>query len=38
MFAEAFPLTIKDIHLAVEVKTSFGSSTPAMGFNMEYNT
>jgi hypothetical protein len=38
MFAEAFPLTIKDIHLAVEVKTSFDNSTPAMGFNTEYNT
>jgi hypothetical protein len=28
MFAEAFHLTIKDIHLALEVKTSFNNSMP----------
>jgi hypothetical protein len=33
MFAEAFHSTIKGIHLAL--KTSFGSSTPAIGSSME---
>jgi hypothetical protein len=28
MFAEAFHSTIKGIHLALKVKTSFGNSTP----------
>jgi hypothetical protein len=31
MFAEAFHWTIKGIHLTLEVKTSFGNSTPATG-------
>jgi hypothetical protein len=31
MFAEAFHLVIKDIHIALEVKTSFGTSTPETG-------
>jgi hypothetical protein len=35
MFVEAFRSTIKDIHLALEVKTSFGNSTPVMGFSTE---
>jgi hypothetical protein len=30
MFTEAFHSTVKGIHLALEVKTSFGNSTPAM--------
>jgi hypothetical protein len=38
MFAEAFHSTIKGIHLALEVKTSFGNSTPAMGSNTEPST
>jgi hypothetical protein len=38
MFAEAFHSTIKGIHLTLEVKTSFGNSTPAMGFNTESST
>jgi hypothetical protein len=38
MFAEAFHSMIKDIHLALEVKTSFSYSTPAMGSSTEYNT
>jgi hypothetical protein len=38
MFAEAFHSTIKDIHLALEVKTSFGNSTPTMGSSTESNT
>jgi hypothetical protein len=29
MFVEAFHSVIKGIHLALEVKTSFGNSTPA---------
>jgi hypothetical protein len=29
---------IKDIHLALEVKTSFGNSTLAMSSNTESNT
>jgi hypothetical protein len=31
MLAEAFHSMIKGIHLALEVKTSFGNSTPATG-------
>jgi hypothetical protein len=31
MFAEEFHSMIKGIHLTLEVKTSFGSSMPAMG-------
>jgi hypothetical protein len=38
MFAEAFHLTIKDIHLALEVKISFGNSMPATGLSAESNT
>jgi hypothetical protein len=35
MLAEAFHSMIKGIHLALEVKTSFGNSTPATGFSTE---
>jgi hypothetical protein len=35
MFAEAFHLMIKGIHLALEVKTSFNSSTPVTGSSTE---
>jgi hypothetical protein len=35
MFTEAFHSTIKDIHLALEVKTSFGNSTPPTGLSAE---
>jgi hypothetical protein len=35
MFVEAFPSMIKGIHLALEVKTSFGNSTPALDFDTE---
>jgi hypothetical protein len=38
MFAEAFHLTVKGIHLALEVKTSFGNSMPAIGFSMGSST
>jgi hypothetical protein len=38
MFAEAFHSMIKDIHLALEVKTSFGNSTPATGLSVEFST
>jgi hypothetical protein len=38
MFAEAFHSTVKSIHLALEVKTSFGNSTPVTGFSMESST
>jgi hypothetical protein len=38
MFAEAFNSTIKGIHLALEVNTSFGNSTPVMGSSMESST
>jgi hypothetical protein len=34
MFAEAFLSTVKGIHLTLEVKTSFGNSTPATAFSM----
>jgi hypothetical protein len=33
MFVEVFHLTIKGIHLALEVKISFGNSTPATDIN-----
>jgi hypothetical protein len=29
---------IKDIHLALEVKTFFGNSTPTMGLSLESST
>jgi hypothetical protein len=38
MFAEAFHLMIKDIHLTLEVKTSFGNSTPTTGSSTESST
>jgi hypothetical protein len=38
MFAEVFYSTIKDIYLALEVKTSFDNSTPAMGLSAESTT
>jgi hypothetical protein len=38
MFAEAFHSMIKDIHLALEVRISFGNSTPTMGSNTESST
>jgi hypothetical protein len=38
MFVEAFHSTIKDIHLALEVKTSFGNSTPTTGSSTESST
>ncbi len=38
MFAESFHSMIKDIHLALEVKTSFDNSTPVMGSSAEFST
>ncbi len=38
MFVEAFHSTIKGIHLTLEVKTSFGNSTPTMGSSTESST
>jgi hypothetical protein len=38
MFVETFHSMVKGIHLALEVKTSFGNSTPVMSFIMEYST
>jgi hypothetical protein len=38
MFVEAFHSMIKIIHLALEVKTSFGNSMPTMGLSVESNT
>jgi hypothetical protein len=35
MVAEVFHSTIKDIHLALEVKTSFDNSMPATGSSTE---
>jgi hypothetical protein len=35
MFVEAFHSTIKGFHLALEVKASFGNSTPTMGSSTE---
>jgi hypothetical protein len=38
MFAEVFHTTIKGIHLTLEVKTSFGNSTPTIGSYTESST
>jgi hypothetical protein len=38
MFVEVFHSTIKDIHLTLEVKTSFGNSTPTMSSSTESST
>jgi hypothetical protein len=38
MFAEAFHSMIKDIHLVLEVKTSFGNSMPVMDSSTESST
>jgi hypothetical protein len=38
MFMEAFHSMITDIHLALQVKTSFDNSTPAIGFSTESST
>jgi hypothetical protein len=38
IFAEKFHLMIKDIHLTIEVKTSFDNSAFAMGSSMESST
>jgi hypothetical protein len=38
MFAEAFLSTVKDIHLALEVKTSFSNSTLVTGLSMRPST
>jgi hypothetical protein len=38
MFAKAFHSMIKDIHLALEVKTSFGNSTTATSSSTESST
>jgi hypothetical protein len=38
MFVEAFHSMIQDIHLTLEVKASFGNSTPAMGSSTEFRT
>jgi hypothetical protein len=38
MFVEAFHSTVKGIHLALEVRTSFGNSAPVTGFSMGYST
>jgi hypothetical protein len=38
MFVEAFHSTIKDIHLALEVKTSFDYCTPVTGSGTESST
>jgi hypothetical protein len=38
MIVDAFHSTVKGIHLALEVKTSFGNSTPATGFSTEFST
>jgi hypothetical protein len=38
IFVEAFHLTIKGIHLAQEVKTSFGNSMPTTGSSMKSST
>jgi hypothetical protein len=37
IFAEVFHSMIKDIHLALEVKTFFGNSTPVMGSSAEFS-
>ncbi len=38
IFAEVFNSTIKDIHLALEVKPFFDNSTPATGSRTESST
>jgi hypothetical protein len=38
MFAEVFHSMIKGTHLALEVKTSFGNSTPATVFSTKSST
>jgi hypothetical protein len=38
MFTEVFHSMVKGIHLALEVKTSFGNSTTVMGFSIESST
>jgi hypothetical protein len=38
MFTEAFHSIVKDIHLALEMKTSFINSTPATGFSTGSST
>jgi aromatic ring-opening dioxygenase catalytic subunit (LigB family) len=38
MFAKAFHSMIKGIHLTLEMKTSFGNSTPMMGYSTESST
>jgi hypothetical protein len=38
MFAEVFHSMIKDIHLVLEVKTSFGNSTLTTDSSMESST
>jgi hypothetical protein len=38
MFAEKFHSTVKGIHIALEVKTSFGNFTPVTGFSMGSST
>jgi hypothetical protein len=38
MIAEVFHSMTKDIHLALEMKTSFGNSTPTMGSSTESST
>jgi hypothetical protein len=38
MFAKAFHSMIKDIHLALEVNSSFDNSTPATGSSTESST
>jgi hypothetical protein len=38
MFVEAFHSIVKGIHLALEVKASFGNSTPVMGFSIGSST
>jgi hypothetical protein len=38
MFMEALHTTIKGIHLALDVKTSFDSSTPMTGSSTESST
>jgi hypothetical protein len=38
IFAEVFNMTIKVIHLALEVKTFFDNSTPATSLTVETST
>jgi hypothetical protein len=37
MFVKAFHSMIKGIHLILEVKTSFGNSTPVTGSSMKFS-